>query len=184
MPHRTNDMEFLRIEAVEGIQAVWCSPGPIITCDSLRFGDQLARFTNAIAGHQAIPPGAALSWAKVFYQALCMVSRSRKRSIKRRMRLIQVLFSWLEGTSAFVVQAKDACDVDLRLLRHSLDCRRGDFCVAVISLPILQFPFLLAIGIARVSSTLSVYTVAAHRAQRGFSKIVSVHRGNPRASVS
>jgi hypothetical protein len=42
----------------------------IITCDSLRFGEQLARFTNVIAGHQAIAPRAALSWAKVFYQAL------------------------------------------------------------------------------------------------------------------
>ena len=26
----------------------------IITCDSLKFGEQLARFTNVIAGHQAI----------------------------------------------------------------------------------------------------------------------------------
>jgi len=42
----------------------------IITCDSLRFGEQLARFTNVIAGHQAIAPSNALSWAKVFYQAL------------------------------------------------------------------------------------------------------------------
>jgi hypothetical protein len=43
----------------------------------------------------------------------------------------------------------------------------------------LQFPFLLAIGIARVSSTLAVYAVAPHR-ERGFSKIVMVHRGTIR----
>jgi hypothetical protein len=42
----------------------------IITCDSLAFGARLARFTNVIAGHQAIAASAAISWAKVFYQAL------------------------------------------------------------------------------------------------------------------
>lgn len=42
----------------------------IITCDSLKFGEQLARFTNVIAGHQAITPSSALSWAKLFYQSL------------------------------------------------------------------------------------------------------------------
>jgi hypothetical protein len=67
----TGAMEFLRIEAVEGmIKQCGASLVTIITCDSLRFGDQLARFTNVIAGHQAIAPGAALDWAKVFYQAL------------------------------------------------------------------------------------------------------------------
>jgi len=70
-PSGAGEMEFLRIEAVEGmIKQCGASLVVIITCDSLRFGDQLARFTNVIAGHQAIAPGAALSWSKVFYQAL------------------------------------------------------------------------------------------------------------------
>jgi hypothetical protein len=42
----------------------------IITCDSLRFGAPLARFTNVIVGHQPIAPSAAISWAKTFYRQL------------------------------------------------------------------------------------------------------------------
>ena len=42
----------------------------IITCDSLAFAAPLARFTNVIAGYQTIGAPAAISWAKVFYQAL------------------------------------------------------------------------------------------------------------------
>ena len=70
-PTAAGDREFLRVEAVEGmIKQCGASLVVIITCDSLRFGGRLARFTNVIAGHQAIASGAALSWAKVFYQAL------------------------------------------------------------------------------------------------------------------
>jgi hypothetical protein len=42
----------------------------IITCDSLRFGAPLARFTNVIVGHKPIEPPAAISWAKNFYREL------------------------------------------------------------------------------------------------------------------
>ena len=42
----------------------------IITCDSLRFSEQLARFTAIIAGHKNIDPFSAIQWAKVFYKAL------------------------------------------------------------------------------------------------------------------
>jgi len=44
----------------------------IITCDSLRFSEQLARFTAVIAGHQNIEPFSAIQWAKVFYKALSL----------------------------------------------------------------------------------------------------------------
>ena len=64
-------VESLPAQAIEGmIKDCGAALVVIITCDSLRFGEQLARFTNVIAGHQAIAPRAALSWAKVFYQAL------------------------------------------------------------------------------------------------------------------
>lgn len=67
----TGDMESLRIQAVESmIKDCGAALVVIITCDSLRFGEQLARFTNVIAGHQAIAPSSALRWAKVFYQEL------------------------------------------------------------------------------------------------------------------
>jgi len=63
--------ESLRIQAVEGmIKDSGASLVIIITCDSLKFGEQLARFTNVIAGHQAIAPSAAIDWAKIFYRAL------------------------------------------------------------------------------------------------------------------
>jgi Predicted nucleotide-binding protein containing TIR-like domain len=65
--------ETLGIEAVEGmIKECRASLVVIITCDSLKFGEHLARFTNVIAGHQAIAPSAAISWAKVFYRALSL----------------------------------------------------------------------------------------------------------------
>ena len=70
-PSGTSDMGSLRIQAIEGmIKDCGAALVVIITCDSLKFGEQLARFTNVIAGHQAITPFGALSWAKVFYQAL------------------------------------------------------------------------------------------------------------------
>lgn len=63
--------ESLSVQAVEGmIKDSGASLVVIITCDSLKFGEQLARFTNVIAGHQAIAPSAAIDWAKVFYRAL------------------------------------------------------------------------------------------------------------------
>jgi hypothetical protein len=63
--------EALGLQAIEGmIKDCGAALVVIITCDSLRFGEQLARFTNVIAGHQAIAPSAAISWAKVFYRAL------------------------------------------------------------------------------------------------------------------
>ena len=65
------EVESLSLQAIEGmIKDCGASLVVIITCDSLRFGERLARFTNVIAGHQAIAPTAALSWAKVFYKAL------------------------------------------------------------------------------------------------------------------
>jgi hypothetical protein len=70
-PGHPGGAEFLGIQAIEGmIKECGASLVVIITCDSLRFGEQLARFTNVIAGYQAIAPYSALSWAKVFYQAL------------------------------------------------------------------------------------------------------------------
>ena len=64
-------MPSLPIQAVEGmIKDCGAQLVMIITCDSLKFGERLARFTNVIAGHQVITPSSALSWAKVFYQAL------------------------------------------------------------------------------------------------------------------
>jgi hypothetical protein len=64
-------MESLGVQAVEGmIKGCGACLVVIITCDSLRFGEQLARFTNVVAGHQAIAPSAAISWAKIFYRAL------------------------------------------------------------------------------------------------------------------
>lgn len=70
-PGHPGGAEFLGIQAIEGmIKGCGASLVVIITCDSLRFGEQLARFTNVIAGYQAIAPYSALSWAKVFYQAL------------------------------------------------------------------------------------------------------------------
>jgi hypothetical protein len=65
--------ESLGIEAVEGMLKDCCAALVlIITCDSLKFGGHLARFTNVIAGHQAIAPGAAINWAKLFYRNLSM----------------------------------------------------------------------------------------------------------------
>jgi hypothetical protein len=65
------EVESLSLEAIEGmIKDCGASLVVIITCDSLRFGERLARLTNVIAGHQPIAPTAALSWAKVFYKAL------------------------------------------------------------------------------------------------------------------
>jgi hypothetical protein len=70
-PSGTGDKESIRIQAIEGmIKDCGAALVVIITCDSLKFGEQLARFANVIAGHQAITPSGALSWAKVFYQAL------------------------------------------------------------------------------------------------------------------
>jgi hypothetical protein len=70
-PSGTGDKDSLGIQAIEGmIKDCGAALVVIITCDSLKFGGQLARFTNVIAGHQAISPSSALSWAKVFYQAL------------------------------------------------------------------------------------------------------------------
>jgi len=70
-PSAGGPAESLPIQAIEGmIKDSAAALVVIITCDSLKFGEQLARFTNVIAGHQAIAPRAALSWAKVFYQAL------------------------------------------------------------------------------------------------------------------
>jgi predicted nucleotide-binding protein with TIR-like domain len=102
-PSGTGEMEFLRIEAVEGmIKQCGAALVLIITCDSLRFGDQLARFTNVIAGHQAIAPGAALSWAKVFYQAL----------------------SYGERLSQAFYKAQDAADPGLILMARKDICFR------------------------------------------------------------
>jgi hypothetical protein len=70
-PSETADEEHLGIQAIEGmIKDCGAELVVIITCDSLKFGQQLARFTNVIAGYQTIAPSGALSWAKVFYQAL------------------------------------------------------------------------------------------------------------------
>ena len=70
-PSDNGGMGSLRMPAIEGmIKDCGAALVVIITCDSLKFGEQLARFTNVIAGHQAIAPSSALSWAKVFYQAL------------------------------------------------------------------------------------------------------------------
>ena len=70
-PSGIGDKEYLGIQAIEGmIKDCGAQLVVIITCDSLKFGEQLARFTNVIVGHQAIKPSGALNWAKVFYQAL------------------------------------------------------------------------------------------------------------------
>jgi hypothetical protein len=70
-PSGTGDKDSLGIQAIEGmIKDCGAALVVIITCDSLKFGEQLARFTNVIAGHQVIAPSGALSWAKVFYQGL------------------------------------------------------------------------------------------------------------------
>lgn len=61
----------LPVQAIEGmIKDSGAMLVVIITCDSLRFGEQLARFTNVIAGYQTITPTSALSWGKVFYHEL------------------------------------------------------------------------------------------------------------------
>ena len=70
-PSSPGDAGALGVQAIEGmLKDCGAALVVIITCDSLKFGEQLARFTNVIAGHQAIAPSNALSWAKVFYQAL------------------------------------------------------------------------------------------------------------------
>jgi hypothetical protein len=70
-PSGTGDTGFLGLQAIEGmLKDCGAALVLIITCDSLKFGEQLARFTNVIVGHQAIAPTSALSWAKVFYRAL------------------------------------------------------------------------------------------------------------------
>ena len=72
-PSGVGTTESLGVEAIEGmIKACRASLVVIITCDSLRFGERLARFTNVVAGHQPIAPQAALDWAKVFYQSLSL----------------------------------------------------------------------------------------------------------------
>lgn len=72
-PSGIGDKDSLGLQAIEGmIKDCGASLVIIITCDSLKFGEQLARFTNVIAGHQAIAPSSALNWAKVFYQALAV----------------------------------------------------------------------------------------------------------------
>jgi len=69
----TSNRESLGIEAVEGmLKDCGAALVLIITCDSLKFGARLARFTNVIAGHQAIAPAAAIYWAKLFYRNLSM----------------------------------------------------------------------------------------------------------------
>ncbi len=69
----TGHRESLGIEAVEGmLKDCGAALVLIITCDSLKFGARLARFTNVISGHQAIAPGAAINWAKLFYRNLSM----------------------------------------------------------------------------------------------------------------
>ena len=61
----------LSVQAVEGrIKECGAQLVVIITCDSLRFGERLARFTNVIAGYKPIAPKNALSWAKIFYEGL------------------------------------------------------------------------------------------------------------------
>src|SRR5262249_18529952 len=70
-PSGTGDTEALQVQAVEGMIKDWCAQlVAIISWDSLKFGEHLARFTNVIAGHRETTPSSALSWAKVFYQAL------------------------------------------------------------------------------------------------------------------
>jgi hypothetical protein len=55
-------LESLSVQAVEAmLKGCRASLVVIITCDSLKFGEHLARFTNVIAGHQAITPAAAIS---------------------------------------------------------------------------------------------------------------------------
>ena len=67
----SGDRKSLSIQAVKGmIQDSGARLVVIITCDSLRFSEQLARFTAVIAGHRKIDPDNAIQWAKVFYKAL------------------------------------------------------------------------------------------------------------------
>lgn len=70
-PSGQGSSESLPAQAIEGMMKdCGTSLVVIVTCDSLKFGEQIARFTNVVAGYQAIAPRAALRWAKVFYQAL------------------------------------------------------------------------------------------------------------------
>ena len=70
-PSGVGDKEFLSAQAVESmIKEANPALVVIITCDSLKFGEQLARFTQVIAGHQAITASSALSWSRVFYEEL------------------------------------------------------------------------------------------------------------------
>jgi predicted nucleotide-binding protein with TIR-like domain len=70
-PSEAGEQESLPVQAIEGmIKDCGAVLVVIITCDSLRFGEQLARFTNVIAGYQTITPTSALSWGKVFYHEL------------------------------------------------------------------------------------------------------------------
>ena len=65
--------QYLSIQAVKGmIQDSGARLVVIITCDSLRFSEQLARTTAVIAGHQSIDPFSAIQWSKVFYKALSL----------------------------------------------------------------------------------------------------------------
>jgi hypothetical protein len=70
-PSGKGNAEWLGVQAVQGmLKESGASLVVIITCDSLKFGEQLARFTNVVAGHQTIAPGTAINWSKVFYRAL------------------------------------------------------------------------------------------------------------------
>lgn len=70
------ERDSLPIQAVESmIKESGAALVVIITCDSLRLGQQLARFTKVVAGYKSIAPSSALDWAKVFYKELS-VSRT------------------------------------------------------------------------------------------------------------
>lgn len=98
-----DDNEWLPVQAIEGmLKDSGAQLVVIITCDSLKFGQQLARFTNVVAGHQAIAPTSALRWAKVFYHALS---------------------SGLALSKAFNI-AQDMADPGLVLLTHRDVCFR------------------------------------------------------------
>lgn len=67
------DRQSLSIQKIKGmIEGCGARLVVIITCDSLRFSEQLARFTAVIAGHQSIDAFSAIQWAKVFYRALSL----------------------------------------------------------------------------------------------------------------
>jgi len=103
----TGEIDFLRVEAVGGmIKQCGAALVVITTCDSLRFGEQLARFTNVIAGHQAITPGAAQSWAKVFYQALSYREPLSQAFYKRRTRLTR---SHPDGSQGHLLSSRKCC---------------------------------------------------------------------------